>query len=667
MNRTKFVTLLFVSLLSLCGCRENKSVEDPVDVGGVNGLALYGGRERMLAAWNGVDEGVTSMQLLWNGGKLFREVRFSGTGAGSAMIEDMPEGEYDFEVLCFDAADNASAKGRITGRSYGARFERGLANRAPSSMSRVGGELDVVMPLSNSVSLVAQEFEYRTASGATKSVELAVERGREQRTRIYDFGGEGRYRSVYDPSQQGVDRFYSPWDSLKVADSAPVEPNRTQPGYRGIWFTIGQAASSYGPKYSGGLGTYTMKHIPMAVYAEKVDKSFFVYGGTPSETDKYLLCMIGCYDHASGKVCKPVVVYDKNGVNDPHDDPTVQLDKDGYVWVFVAGRANTRKGIRYRSKRPYDITAFDSINADVMAYPQPHYSPERGFLLLYTRYDGVRQLFWRTSADGVNWSSYSQLASIKDGTETKSGHYQISNSWGQGRKVATAFNRHKNGNVDTRTNIYYLQTTDWGETWTTADGKVVKTPVTTLDSECRVRDYQSEERNCYIKDVNFDSEGNPIILYLTSDNHLTGPSGGERRWHTLYWTDGDWRESIFATSTHCYDSGSLWVDDDVWTVIAPTDAGPQYWGTGGEIVMWRSRDRGITWERVMNVTQGSERNHGYVRRPLYAHDPFYAFWADGNPDKLSISYLYFCDSKGVVRRLPYTMTEEWETPEVVNY
>ena len=41
--------------------------------------------------------------------------------------------------------------------------------------------------------------------------------------------------------------------------------NQTADGYRGIWFTIGQARSAYGAKYSGGVGTYTMKHIPMAV------------------------------------------------------------------------------------------------------------------------------------------------------------------------------------------------------------------------------------------------------------------------------------------------------------------------------------------------------------------------------------------------------------------
>ena len=82
-------------------------------------------------------------------------------------------------------------------------------------------------------------------------------------------------------------------------------------GYRGIWFTIGQARSDYGDKYSGGLGTYTMKHIPMAVYSKEADKTFFVYGGAPDARENYLLCMIGCYDHKSGMLSKPVVVHDK--------------------------------------------------------------------------------------------------------------------------------------------------------------------------------------------------------------------------------------------------------------------------------------------------------------------------------------------------------------------
>lgn len=42
-----------------------------------------------------------------------------------------------------------------------------------------------------------------------------------------------------------------------------------------------------------------------------------------------------------------------------------------------------------------------------------------------------------------------------------------------------------------------------------------------------------------------------------------------------------------------------------------------------------------------------------------------AFWADGNPDSLGISYLYFCNDKGDTFRMPYTMKAEWQKPEPV--
>ena len=445
--------------------------------------------------------------------------------------------------------------------------------------------------------------------------------------------------------------------------SVPHE-NAAVDGYRGIWFTI-QQGHEYGDKYSGGLGTYTMKHIPMAVYAPAVNKTFFVYGGTPRDGELYLQCMIGCYDHATGLLQKPRVVYDKgqNGVLDPHDDPTIRLDRDGYIWVFVAGRSTRRHGVRLRSTRPYDITSFEYVNESFMAYPQVFYDNEKGFFLFFTRYDGIRQLFFQTSADGVNWSDYTQFASIKEGNEKKSGHYQISNQWGT--KICTAFNRHINGNVDTRTNLYFLQSEDWGKTWTTVDGRPVSLPVRERYNDALLRDYQSEGRNCYIKDVNFDAEGNPVILYLTADNHIAGPEGGVRQWHTLHWTGKEWVESQFTTSTHDYDSGSLWTDGKYWTVIIPSDPGPQYWGTGGEIVRWISRDQGKTWKRDRNLTRGSRYNHGYVRRPVDAQPDFYAFWADGNPDEVSPSRLYFCTKDGKVFRMPAEMTEEWAKPELI--
>jgi hypothetical protein len=431
-------------------------------------------------------------------------------------------------------------------------------------------------------------------------------------------------------------------------------------GYRGIWFTLGQF-SEYGDKYSGGLGTYTAKHIPLAIYSPEVKKTFFVYGGTTGVDEKYLLCMIGSYDHKTKKVSKPVVVHDKEGVDDPHDNPSIALDGEGHIWVFVSGRGRKRMGFKYRSKQPYDITAFDLITEEEMTYPQPKFIPGKGFLNLFTKYTGVRELYTESSEDGVSWTPDRLLVAMKREGDQNSGHYQISGQHGE--KVVFFCNWHPNGNVDQRTNIYYFQTTDFGKTWTTIEGEEIAIPVTDVAAPVLAKEFFSQGVNVYIKDVNFDSQGNPIALYVSGPGHQPGPKSGLRNWNVIHWNGSEWINHKITTSDQNYDSGSLWVNGDEWMVIGPTQNSPQMWGAGGELQQWKSFDKGNTWEMAKQITSDSPRNHNYARRVSHGIDPFLYFWADGNPNQFSISKLYFGDSKGRVWALPYEMDKETMKPK----
>src|SRR5215210_2121765 len=125
-------------------------------------------------------------------------------------------------------------------------------------------------------------------------------------------------------------------------------------GYKGIWFTLGQF-SQYGDKYSGGLGTYTSSHVPIAIYDTKADKTFFVYGGTTAKDEKHLLIMVSYYDHKKGVVPRPVIVFDKTGVDDPHDNASLSIDENGFIWVFISGRNTTRPGMIFKSRQPFSI------------------------------------------------------------------------------------------------------------------------------------------------------------------------------------------------------------------------------------------------------------------------------------------------------------------------
>ncbi len=401
-------------------------------------------------------------------------------------------------------------------------------------------------------------------------------------------------------------------------EPATPAPARRVDGYKGIWFTLGQyygkgsgdqpyAEASrepvfpYGDKYSGGLGTYTAKHTPLAIYCPQIDKTFFVYGGTTGPGERHLLCMVSYYDHRTNRVPRPVVVHDKQGVDDPHDNPSLAVSADGHLWVFVSGRGRSRPGFKYCSATPFSIDHFEQISEEEMTYPQPHVVSGQGFLHLFTKYTGVRELYWERSADGRVWTDDQKLAGIREPGDQRGGHYQTSAVIGE--TVCTFFNRHPAGDVDRRTDLYYLQTDDMGTTWATVDGTILKTPLIDVDNPARVIDYASQGLNVYLKNMAFDRFGHPVLLYVTSPGHEPGPPNDPRHFRITRWDGSNWQTFTICQTDHNYDMGSLDLDGDAedrWTVRIPSEPGPQPWHGGGDIVLWESRDRGRSWGQKNN-------------------------------------------------------------------
>ncbi|HOJ32047.1 MAG TPA: BNR-4 repeat-containing protein [Candidatus Hydrogenedentes bacterium] len=438
-------------------------------------------------------------------------------------------------------------------------------------------------------------------------------------------------------------------------------------GYRGIWYSNQPTGDEYAYKYSGGLGTYCANHIPFAIYAPEVNKTFFVYGGT-KPTERGLLAMVSYYDHRTKTVPRPTVLLDKD-TDDAHDNPVISLDDAGYVWVFVSSHGKSRPSYILRGKTPYEVDEFDLISTTNFSYPQPWFIKDQGFVFLHTSYDPGRFLYSQTSADGVVWSERTLLAAIDEG------HYQVSNTVGE--KIATAFNYHPKAfqgdparhGLNWRTNIYYIESNDMGRTWRLADGTPAELPVTQPQHPALVRNYEAEGKLVYLCDINFDDHHAPVILYVVSTSWEPGPEHGPREWWVAHWTGARWVFSKVTTSDSNYDMGSLYIEKDgTWRVIGPTEPGPQPYNPGGEVAVWISRDEGMTWRKRRQVTRGSIFNHTYCRRPVSAHTEFYAFWADGHARRPSESRLYFCDKTGRrVFRLPYIMDKDFQKPERVPY
>lgn len=431
-------------------------------------------------------------------------------------------------------------------------------------------------------------------------------------------------------------------------------------GYRGIWYFNQEVKGNpYVYKYSGGFATYPQQQSPIAIYSKEANKTFFCYGGTV-EGKQELLHMVSYFDHATGQVPRPRILVDKQ-TEDAHDNPVMSIDGDGFIWIFSNAHGTARPAYISRSDRPYAIDAFSEIRTTNFSYGHPWFVPGRGFFFLHTLYENAgRSLYWTTSRDGRAWAEPSLLARME------LGHYQITAH--DGARTGTAFNLHpdKTG-LNARTNLYYLETSDLGRTWTTAAGARVEPPLRDRRSPALVHDYAAEGRLVYLKTVQFDEDRRPVILYLTSGGWEPGPERGPYRWHTARWTGRAWEIRAVTESDHNYDFGSLYVEPGgVWRIIAPTAPGPQPFTTGGDMVMWTSRDRGAHWTRVRQLTHAREFNHTYARQPVNAHPDFYALWADGDTLKPSASSLFFTNRAGSrVWRLPVTMAGEWARPEVI--
>ena len=455
--------------------------------------------------------------------------------------------------------------------------------------------------------------------------------------------------------------------SVVCADES-ITLNRKDSGYRGIWYMNQPSSDKYVYKYSGGLGTYCAKHKPFAVYRPEVDKTFFCYGGTTADSNRHLVHMVSYYDHATGRVPRPTILLDKN-TSDAHDNPVISVDDDGHIWIFSTSHGTSRPSYIHRSSRPYDIDEFEIVRPTKIqdgrrvpmtnfSYMQPWHIPGKGFVCFFTRYNYPvqRTICFMSSADGVRWSAWRRLATIDQG------HYQISAT--DGKKAGSAFNYHpKTKGLNWRTNLYYIETADAGRTWQTASGRTLKLPLTQPDNDALVCDYESRGLNVYLKDIRYDGNGRPVILYITSKGYESGPKNDPRTWTTARWDGKRWIIREAMTSDNNYDMGSLYIEPDgAWRIIAPTETGPQPYNPGGEMAMWLSDDQGQTWKKLRQLTAGSERNHTYARKPLNAHPAFYALWADGHGRKPSESYLYFCDKAGNVRILPRQMDAPMTKP-----
>src|SRR5687767_10420670 len=155
-------------------------------------------------------------------------------------------------------------------------------------------------------------------------------------------------------------------------------------GYRGLWYMNQPSRDEHKYKYSGGFATYPQQHVPIAIYAKAVDRTFFVYGGRPKDQNT-LLHMVSYFDHATSTVPRPAILLDKK-TDDAHDNPVLSIDAQGHLWVFSNAHGTSRPSYIHRSTKPYSIDSFEKTYDGNFSYGNPWFLDRFGFLFLHTQY-----------------------------------------------------------------------------------------------------------------------------------------------------------------------------------------------------------------------------------------------------------------------------------------
>ncbi|RJE73285.1 hypothetical protein BGP78_03215 [Pseudoalteromonas sp. MSK9-3] len=327
-------------------------------------------------------------------------------------------------------------------------------------------------------------------------------------------------------------------------------------GYQSSYFCLTKQLYNGVPKYCGATGTYTYKHIPVAV--EKNNNHFEVFSS--NESGHLVTYLVKNYN-------QKIKVHTEYNWDDPHTNAVVDIDSNGYVHVQVSSRGVAKKyksGHLYKSTSPYG-TDFEKLkglpdHGDFnQSYPQIHLDNTSKRLAIFTRYEYINNRSART------------LWVDNNGVEKKlveGGHYAVSDTNDDGA-LYVAYNYHPNLNLDRRSNLHVIKSYTWNPSvWYNIKGEKLTLPLAENDPRTRVYDSQAKGTYIYVKDIVAEETGTGggvHVLFTESTSY--NPTLGTRHTKDLdIRSRTDIQINTIAQVNHNYSAASYITDRFGWHV-----------------------------------------------------------------------------------------------------
>ncbi|WP_452226210.1 BNR-4 repeat-containing protein [Lacinutrix cladophorae] len=365
-------------------------------------------------------------------------------------------------------------------------------------------------------------------------------------------------------------------------------------------------------------GIWSWFSDPRAVYYEGKHKR--TYTGW---VDNYGDIHIAYYDHDNKKI-KSKVIFDNLEIDD-HNNPSLLIDKNGYITVFFNSHLQNEKPLyMVKSSTPERIDNWNTVK-ELFLNDETHYKNAKNLNHTYTNPIQLSAendkifLFWRgvdlkpnfaTSIDnGETWSSGKILFKPNEVASLKVPYTKVYSD-GVSKIHFTFTNGHPT--QETSNAIYYMYYE--AGAFYKADGTKIKTidelPIQEQDLDVIYK--QTPENNkVWNWDIAQSKNGNPIIVYAKfpdSENHI---------YCYAIWKNNKWHNyDLINSGTSFLDipegdkasepnySGGITIDHETPNTLYLSVKRNDFF----EIEKWITKDDGKTW-KVKHITNNSTKNN----------------------------------------------------------
>lgn len=222
-----------IAIMASCG-KMNSNYADFIKDGEIvysgrpDSLTAFSGNNRVLLRWLLLsDPKIAQCKVFWNNkadSLVIPVSRSAGVDTIDAMVDQLPEGLYAFQVYSYDASGHSSVKSEVTAASYGSTFSESIFNRSLKSVKKSeSGESVFLSWFGAGQQAVVVELQYVNTSDKPVTIYLK-ERFSDKGKPIgfatldtingYKPGTSFQYRTGFLPTTTAIDTFYTAYKTI---------------------------------------------------------------------------------------------------------------------------------------------------------------------------------------------------------------------------------------------------------------------------------------------------------------------------------------------------------------------------------------------------------------------------------------------------------------------